>query len=212
MTDGTEKLAFDGKRFVQDLSSAPGVYRMLGEDDAVLYVGKAGNLKKRVASYFRDDHPSRRIGIMVKQIKRMEVTVTRTEAEALILENQLIKSLKPRYNILLRDDKSYPYIVISDETWPRIAFHRGSRTVAGRYFGPYPSVMAVRDTMDLMQKIFKLANLRKRGVPQPVATLPAASDRALQRALRRPDQPARLRRQHQARSDVPAGAQQRTGR
>ena len=93
---------------------------------------------------------------MVRQIKRMEATVTRTEAEALILENQLIKSLKPRYNILLRDDKSYPYIVISGETWPRIAFHRGSRTLAGRYFGPYPSVMAVRDTMDLMQKIFKL--------------------------------------------------------
>ena len=156
MKDAAQEQVFDGKRFVQDLSSAPGVYRMLGEDDAVLYVGKAGNLKKRVASYFRDDHPSRRIGIMVRQIKRMEATVTRTEAEALILENQLIKSLKPRYNILLRDDKSYPYIVISGETWPRIAFHRGSRTLAGRYFGPYPSVMAVRDTMDLMQKIFKL--------------------------------------------------------
>ena len=156
MKDAAQEQAFDGKRFVQDLSNAPGVYRMLGEDDAVLYVGKAGNLKKRVASYFRDDHPSRRIGIMVRQIKRMEATVTRTEAEALILENQLIKSLKPRYNILLRDDKSYPYILISGETWPRIAFHRGSRTLAGRYFGPYPSVMAVRDTMDLMQKIFKL--------------------------------------------------------
>lgn len=147
---------FDGRRFVQDLSTAPGVYRMYGEDDSVLYVGKALNLKKRVASYFREEQQSRRIGHMVKQIRRMEVTVTRTEAEALILENQLIKSLKPRYNILLRDDKSYPYIVLGDGTWPRISFHRGSRTLPGRYFGPYPSVNAVRVTMDLMQKIFKL--------------------------------------------------------
>lgn len=147
---------FDGKRFVQDLSNAPGVYRMYGEDELLLYVGKANNLKKRVANYFREDITSRRIALMVKQIQRMEVTVTRTEAEALILENQLIKSLKPRYNILLRDDKSYPYIIISDETWPRIAMHRGSRTKAGRYFGPYPSVISVRDTLDLMQKIFRL--------------------------------------------------------
>lgn len=151
-----QPIRFDGKRFVQDLSGAPGIYRMYDELDAVLYVGKAGNLKKRVASYFRDEVSSRRISLMVKQIARMEVTVTRTEAEALILENQLIKSLKPKYNILLRDDKSYPYIVISDETWPRIAFHRGSRTISGRYFGPYPSVLSVRDTMELMQKIFRL--------------------------------------------------------
>ena len=151
-----ESSAFDGRRFVQDLSTAPGVYRMYGEDGAVLYIGKALNLKKRVASYFREEPQSRRIGHMVKQIQRMEATVTRTEAEALILENQLIKSLKPRYNILLRDDKSYPYIVLTDETWPRITFHRGSRTLPGRYFGPYPSVNAVRMTMDLMQKIFKL--------------------------------------------------------
>lgn len=147
---------FDGKRFVQDLSNAPGVYRMYGAEEILLYVGKANNLKKRVANYFRDDVSSPRIALMVKQIQRMEVTVTRTEAEALILENQLIKSLKPRYNILLRDDKSYPYIIISDETWPRISFHRGSRTKAGRYFGPYPSVVSVRDTLDLMQKIFRL--------------------------------------------------------
>jgi excinuclease ABC subunit C len=151
-----ESSPFDGRRFAQDLSTAPGVYRMYGEDGAVLYIGKALNLKKRVASYFREEPQSRRIGHMVKQIRRMEATVTRTEAEALILENQLIKSLKPRYNILLRDDKSYPYIVLTDETWPRITFHRGSRTLPGRYFGPYPSVNAVRTTMDLMQKIFKL--------------------------------------------------------
>lgn len=147
---------FDGKAFVADLPTAPGVYRMYAGDDAVLYVGKAGSLRKRVANYFRDDVGSRRIAHMVKQIQRMEVTVTRTEAEALILENQLIKSLKPRYNILLRDDKSYPYVVITEETWPRITFHRGSRTLPGTYFGPYPSVTAVRNTLDLMQKIFKL--------------------------------------------------------
>ena len=155
MTDSHVQ-AFDGKLFVQDLSNAPGVYRMYGTDEALLYVGKASNLKKRVANYFREDVNSRRISLMVKQITRMEVTVTRTESEALILENQLIKSLKPRYNILLRDDKSYPYIIISDETWPRISVHRGSRTKAGSYFGPYPSVVSVRDTLDLMQKIFRL--------------------------------------------------------
>lgn len=148
--------AFDGKLFVHDLSNAPGVYRMYGAEEVLLYVGKASNLKKRVANYFREDIESRRIALMVKQITRMEVTITRTESEALILENQLIKSLKPRYNILLRDDKSYPYIIISDETWPRISVHRGSRTKAGRYFGPYPSVVSVRDTLDLMQKIFRL--------------------------------------------------------
>lgn len=154
--DDVQSPSFDGKRFVQDLSNAPGIYRMYGDDDLVLYVGKASSLKKRVANYFREDVSSRRISLMVKQIRRMEVTITRTEAEALILENQLIKSLKPKYNILLRDDKSYPYIVITDETWPRIAFHRGSRTISGRYFGPYPSILAVRDTMELMQKIFRL--------------------------------------------------------
>jgi len=95
---------------------------------------------------------------MIKQIARMEITVTRTESEALILENQLIKSLRPRYNVLLRDDKSYPYILITDETWPRLAFHRGPRAVPGRYFGPYPSASAVTSTLDLMQKIFKLRN------------------------------------------------------
>ena len=148
--------AFDGKEFVRDLTTAPGVYRMFAADESVLYVGKASSLKKRVASYFRADLPSRRIALMVAQIARMEVTVTRTEAEALILENQLIKSLRPRYNVLLRDDKSYPYILLTEETWPRIAFHRGPRAIAGRYFGPFTSAGSLRETLDLMQKIFKL--------------------------------------------------------
>ncbi|KFN42908.1 excinuclease ABC subunit UvrC [Arenimonas oryziterrae] len=156
MTETPAAAPFDGKEFVRELTSAPGVYRMFSADGSVLYVGKAASLKKRVASYFRADLPSRRIALMVAQIARMEVTITRTESEALILENQMIKSLRPRYNVLLRDDKSYPYILLTEETWPRIAFHRGPRASAGRYFGPYPSVLAVRETLDLMQKIFKL--------------------------------------------------------
>jgi excinuclease ABC subunit C len=147
---------FDGKEFVRALTSAPGVYRMLASDGSVLYVGKAASLKKRVANYFRVEQSSRRIALMVAQIATVEITVTRTAGEALLLENQLIKSLRPRYNVLLRDDKSYPYILLTDETWPRIAFHRGGRSQPGRYFGPYPGAGAVRESMDLMQKIFRL--------------------------------------------------------
>jgi len=148
--------AFDGREFVRDLTTAPGVYRMLAADGATLYVGKAMSLKKRVANYFRADQPSLRIATMVAQIAAIDVTVTRTPGEALLLENQLIKSLKPRYNVQLRDDKSYPYLLLTEETWPRVAFHRGPRARAGRYFGPYPGAGAVRETMDLMQKIFRL--------------------------------------------------------
>ncbi|KRA21349.1 excinuclease ABC subunit UvrC [Lysobacter sp. Root604] len=147
---------FDGKSFVKALSTAPGVYRMIGADDGVLYVGKAGALKNRVSSYFNATPKSARIMSMLAQTARMEVTVTRTEAEALILENQLIKSLKPRYNVLLRDDKSYPYVLMTQEAWPRIAMHRGPRAIPGRYFGPYASVGAVRDSLNLMHKLFRL--------------------------------------------------------
>ena len=147
---------FDGKAFSRGLSTAPGVYRMIGADDKVLYVGKASALKNRVSSYFNATPKSARIMAMLSQTVRMEVTVTRTEAEALILENELIKSLKPRYNVLLRDDKSYPYVLLTNEAWPRIAVHRGPRSIPGRYFGPYASVGAVRDTLNLMHKLFKL--------------------------------------------------------
>ncbi len=147
---------FDGKDFVRNLSTAPGVYRMIAADEAVLYVGKAGALKSRVASYFNATLKSPRIATMLAQVARMEVTVTRTETEALILENQLIKSLKPRYNVLLRDDKSFPYVLMTSEPWPRIGMHRGPRAVPGRYFGPYPSVGAVRDTLNLIHKLFRL--------------------------------------------------------
>ncbi len=147
--------AFDGRAYARDLTAAPGVYRMYAADGSLLYVGKAAVLKKRVASYFTKALPTR-TALMVAQIARMDVTVTRTPTEALLLENQLIKSLLPRYNVLLRDDKSYPYVVLTRESWPRIAFHRGPRSLPGRYFGPYPSVLAVRDTMNLMHKIFRL--------------------------------------------------------
>ncbi len=149
---------FDGKAFAASLSTAPGVYRMFAADDSLLYVGKAGALRKRVASYFANTPKSPRAHAMLAQVARMDVTVTRTEGEALLLENQLIKSLAPRYNVSLRDDKSYPYVLLTQEAWPRIAMHRGPRAVAGRYFGPYPGVGAVRDTLNLMQKLFKIRN------------------------------------------------------
>ena len=147
---------FDGKAYARALSRAPGVYRMFGADDNVLYVGKAAVLRSRVASYFNATPKAARTMAMLAQVARMDVTVTRTEAEALLLENQLIKSLKPRYNVLLRDDKSYPYLLLTSEPWPRIALHRGPRNAPGRYFGPYPSVGAVRETLNMMHKLFRL--------------------------------------------------------
>ena len=149
--------ALDAKKLVRGLPNRPGIYRMLGGRDEVLYVGKARNLRKRVQSYFRDSGLSPRVSSLMQQVRSVETTVTHTETEALLLENNLIKSLHPRYNILLRDDKSYPYIYVSEnQEFPRIGFHRGARREAGRYFGPYASAFAVRETLNLLQKIFRV--------------------------------------------------------
>ena len=146
--------AFDSAAFLKNLTSQPGVYRMYNAQEEVIYVGKAKNLKKRVSSYFRMNVDNAKTRSLVMQIANMDVTVVNSETEAFLLENNFIKKYKPRYNVVMRDDKSYPFIFLSDHQHPRLSFHRGPQKKKGEYFGPYPSAGAVRESLRSMQRIF----------------------------------------------------------
>lgn len=151
---------FDSRSYLAQLTTSPGVYRMYDARDALLYVGKARNLRKRVGSYFLRASGNPRIEAMVDQIARIEVTVTHSEDEALLLEATLIKEQRPRYNILYRDDKSYPYVRISADAYPRISFYRGRKNRQDHFFGPFPSAASVKETLDSLQRLFQLRPCR----------------------------------------------------
>ena len=146
--------AFDSAAFLKNLTSQPGVYRMYNSQEEVIYVGKAKNLKKRVSSYFRSNLDNAKTRSLVSQIANMDVTVVNSETEAFLLENNFIKKYKPRYNVVMRDDKSYPFIFLSNHEHPRLSFHRGPQKKKGEYFGPYPSAWSVRESLRSMQRIF----------------------------------------------------------
>jgi excinuclease ABC subunit C len=148
---------FDSKAFLKSLTKRPGIYKMLDDKGEIIYIGKAKNLKNRVSTYFNNQAASPKQQMMIAKVATIEVTVTHTEGEALLLESQFIKRHKPRYNISLRDDKSFPYIYLSsNQDFPQLTFHRGAKNKHGQYFGPYPSAGAVRESLKLLQKIFPI--------------------------------------------------------
>ena len=149
-------MTFDAKKFLANVPHLPGVYRMYDDSNTVIYVGKAKDLKKRLSSYFRKQLNSKKTEALVASIHHIETTITTSETEALLLEHNYIKTYQPRYNVLLRDDKSYPYILLTKETHPRITSYRGSKKIQGEYFGPYPNAGAVRETLSLLQKLFPI--------------------------------------------------------
>jgi len=151
---------FDARAFIKRLPDRPGVYRMLDGDGKIVYVGKARSLKSRVGSYFRADKPHPKVQALVRVVTAIEVTVTNSDTEALLLEHNLIKSHRPRFNVILRDDKSFPYLHLSAHEFPRLSFYRGSRKLPGRLFGPYPSASAVHETLNQLHKLFRLRSCK----------------------------------------------------
>lgn len=147
---------FDASAFLRACTQHPGVYRMFSADQQLLYIGKAKNLKNRLSSYFKSTVNAPKTAALVAKIASIELTITANETEALLLEQTLIKQWRPPYNILLRDDKSYPYLIVSSNDFPRLGIHRGSKKANGRYFGPYPSAAAVRESLSVLQKVFKV--------------------------------------------------------
>lgn len=177
---------FDPSAFLSTCSGRPGVYRMFDAEARLLYVGKAKNLKKRLASYFRKTGHAPKTGALVARIAQIETTITANETEALLLEQTLIKEWRPPYNILLRDDKSYPYVYLSDSDYPRLSIHRGAKKPKGRYFGPYPSAGAIRESLSLLQKNFFGSPMRRQLFQESHPSVFAVPDQALQGALCRP--------------------------
>src|SRR6202035_1825071 len=155
------RTGFDAKEFVGSLPRRPGVYKMYNAEHEILYIGKAKNLRDRVGTYFAASNVDPKVQALVQQIADIEVTVTNSETEALLLEYNLIKAHKPRFNVVLRDDKSFPYVrLCRDHEFPRLSFYRGARNLPGRYFGPFPSAGAVKETLQQLQKLFRIRNCR----------------------------------------------------
>ncbi|MEM1244308.1 MAG: GIY-YIG nuclease family protein, partial [Pseudomonadota bacterium] len=150
------RIPFDYQAFLKTCSQRAGVYQMFNDRGEMLYIGKAKNLKKRLSSYFRRSAPHAKVVALVSQIAKIEILITETENQALLLENNLIKKYRPKFNVLFRDDKSYPFIFVSADEYPRVDFHRGAKAKTGNYFGPYPSSGAVRQTINFLQKVFKI--------------------------------------------------------